>query len=431
MIINRNNYETMVIDYLEGNLLNDDHAAFELFLINNPDIQEEVSGLMEATFPLDDISLGDKSFLKKNSVLEFEKIDMLLAKKLEGGLTDEEDQFLNPLLENDEEVKKSWQLFQLTRFESNTEETNSFDFLKFPATIDYSTTENLLIGKMEGDLTQKQEKALSKRIKNNNDLALDAKFIGLTKLQSEGIVYSDKALLRKAVVIPLWKKIAPVLAIAAMLLLGVFFFNDTGSVEIANTLQEVGSNSVERKVVNSVNENFIDRTPEDTNEEVVNPVFVSPKDDNFANNQTPSNDGENSNKGVKVNPFKKELINHKPLDMVAAEIIETQVFKGTVLDDNTEEIVPDIIPEQNLAYENPDGGSYLAAKEYDSLLDYAASKTKEKLWGDTEYPDENYTVALLNKKAEKSEILGTPVISKNDSGWGFSIGRFSYKKTKS
>ncbi len=65
MKINRNNYETFLIDYLDGAL---DAAMLEelrLFLEANPDIREELDGLKNATLYAEEVRFTEKEKLKK------------------------------------------------------------------------------------------------------------------------------------------------------------------------------------------------------------------------------------------------------------------------------------------------------------------------------------------------------------------------------
>lgn len=73
------------------------------------------------------------------------------------------------------------------------------------------------------------------------------------------------------------------------------------------------------------------------------------------------------------------------------------------------------------------------AKQYDDVLKYAEAKVKGKLWGDEEYPEEGYTAALADKAAEKisqTTALDVDIASEEDSqkGWSFALGKFKVER---
>ena len=137
MKINKNNYEIFVIDFLEGNLSKEQMRMFQLFLNENPDINEEIIDLNEATLPLEEMIFNDKDILKKDTIRELDKIDFLLAKKLEGDLNSEEDKFVEKLLASDESIRKSWSLMKKITLSPEVF-TENFKSLKFPDSINYT-----------------------------------------------------------------------------------------------------------------------------------------------------------------------------------------------------------------------------------------------------------------------------------------------------
>ncbi|MBC8321093.1 MAG: hypothetical protein H8E34_10250 [Bacteroidetes bacterium] len=67
--INLSNYETFVIDYLDGKLNAIATACFITFLENNPDIKEEIVGLKDIMLNPDESSFADKNKLKRKPVI--------------------------------------------------------------------------------------------------------------------------------------------------------------------------------------------------------------------------------------------------------------------------------------------------------------------------------------------------------------------------
>ncbi len=68
MKINRNNYETFLIDYLDGRLGAAMLEELQLFLDENPDIREEFEGLENISLEIPPILFPGKSLLKKTEI---------------------------------------------------------------------------------------------------------------------------------------------------------------------------------------------------------------------------------------------------------------------------------------------------------------------------------------------------------------------------
>ena len=115
MKIDRHNYEVFVLDYLEGNLSADQHAAMEAFLLANPDIAEEIEGLNEFTLEAPLEGNIDKDSLKKGALIS-ENIDLenwehFAVAYHEGDLNISEESELFRFLEAHPEKDKEFQLF--------------------------------------------------------------------------------------------------------------------------------------------------------------------------------------------------------------------------------------------------------------------------------------------------------------------------------
>ena len=67
--INRNNYESYLIDWMEGNLDARTGEELMLFLDNNPDIKEELEEFENIFLEPEPVTLPNKSTLKKNSII--------------------------------------------------------------------------------------------------------------------------------------------------------------------------------------------------------------------------------------------------------------------------------------------------------------------------------------------------------------------------
>ena len=67
MSINRNNYETIFLLYVDGELSAEQRKTVELFVKENPDLQAELDILMQTKLPVDEIYFNNKEALLKNN----------------------------------------------------------------------------------------------------------------------------------------------------------------------------------------------------------------------------------------------------------------------------------------------------------------------------------------------------------------------------
>jgi hypothetical protein len=102
MKINRNNYEAYFIDYYEGTLTTAQQQALELFLSENPDLQEEFENYEEVSVAASGVAFPDKSQLKQQEITPVAGID-----------EENYEEYFIAFYENDldEEKQKSLQLF--------------------------------------------------------------------------------------------------------------------------------------------------------------------------------------------------------------------------------------------------------------------------------------------------------------------------------
>lgn len=120
MNINRNNYESYFIDYLDGVLSPDQISELLLFFSENPDLYEEFIDL--DTVPLiasENVQYPDKQHLKKKSILSVGPINELnyqeyLIGSVEGDLTMTESRLLERFVLRNPQVAEEWEQFKLT-----------------------------------------------------------------------------------------------------------------------------------------------------------------------------------------------------------------------------------------------------------------------------------------------------------------------------
>jgi len=117
MLVNRNNYELYVLDFLDGKLSEKENEVFARFLADHPDILEEVMNIDQIKLQPGDITYPDKSILKKAISQESVNIpqpefrDHCIA-YLEGDLSQSEMKEFEEYLEENPEKIPEFESFQ-------------------------------------------------------------------------------------------------------------------------------------------------------------------------------------------------------------------------------------------------------------------------------------------------------------------------------
>lgn len=115
MNINRNNYESILIDYLEGTLTPVEVSEVLLFLEQNPDIKSEMEGLMPLEPEAETTAFDYSSLLKPDASFIRPKITPLLVSEVEGNLNVEEKKQLEQAIAAYPELAHDRKLFAFTK----------------------------------------------------------------------------------------------------------------------------------------------------------------------------------------------------------------------------------------------------------------------------------------------------------------------------
>ncbi len=117
--INRHNYEIFFMDYLDGNLDENQTQMLFTFLRENPDLKEEMENISEVQLQPDRfVHFQKKNKLKKDPEIlpdAISNLDELCIASLEGDLKDEENLEFGNLLEENEKFSSSYALYQKTK----------------------------------------------------------------------------------------------------------------------------------------------------------------------------------------------------------------------------------------------------------------------------------------------------------------------------
>jgi hypothetical protein len=114
MNINRHNYETYFLLYVDNELAAGEKKMVDDFLSMNPDLQEEMVMLKQSIVIPETVLFGDKQSLLKNETAAENRMEQLLL-LLDDQLGATEKQQIEMLIANDETIKEEWELIKQTQ----------------------------------------------------------------------------------------------------------------------------------------------------------------------------------------------------------------------------------------------------------------------------------------------------------------------------
>jgi hypothetical protein len=112
--INTHNYEAYLLDYLEGNLNQEDIKALMLFLDKNPDLKLEVQDMELSTLPKENIQLPlNPETLKKT--INKDTVEEYIILSIEGQLTEEDQAELDEFIANQPDLKALYKRYKKSK----------------------------------------------------------------------------------------------------------------------------------------------------------------------------------------------------------------------------------------------------------------------------------------------------------------------------
>lgn len=117
MKINRNNYESFFIDYLEGNLDEKLVDDFIEFLQQNPDLKEELSLFETVSIGQEEITFNKKELLFKEKYDAENEFNQAAIARLEGDISDSEKAEFETYLSAHPKKQKEAELFGITKLQ--------------------------------------------------------------------------------------------------------------------------------------------------------------------------------------------------------------------------------------------------------------------------------------------------------------------------
>gem|GEM_PF-6215902 len=305
MKITRHNYESFIIDYLDGTLDASKEKELMLFLADNPDIRNEFEEVEGITLSPGKLRMPGKNNLKKidNSIPEF---DLNCIAFIENDMNASEKQIFLDELSRDEEKSKIFKLYSVTKL--NTGITVSFpekDSLK-KQDDSISEFDERCIAFIENDMSLSEKNLFLKETKNDALKSKILKDYSNTKLSPDlSVVFSGKEKLRKRAVLFSKSIVYTSLSAAAGILLiaGFFFLNRVPETNNASflALSELSFSdiAIKHSITNVKTEENIDNEPEKTKIKIKKNSTIPVHQPEFIASQLPDEKLNNENEIVK------------------------------------------------------------------------------------------------------------------------------------
>ena len=114
--INRNNYEQLFLDYIEGNLNPSYFEGFKEFLAQNPDLAKELTEFETVELKAETIAFASKQNLKKNAYFTINEsnFDEFCISYIENHLTEANKNTLSSYIHSNPDKKNDFELYQKT-----------------------------------------------------------------------------------------------------------------------------------------------------------------------------------------------------------------------------------------------------------------------------------------------------------------------------
>ncbi len=119
MRINKNNYESYFVDYLEGNLDEKLVDDFIEFLQKNPELKKELSLFDSVSIVPEDLQFSKKERLYKEKYDREEEFNQAAINRLEGDISEKENKNFNAYLSKHPEKEKEIKLFDHTKLKAD------------------------------------------------------------------------------------------------------------------------------------------------------------------------------------------------------------------------------------------------------------------------------------------------------------------------
>ncbi|MEO6491167.1 MAG: hypothetical protein ABIO04_14590 [Ferruginibacter sp.] len=118
MSINRNNYETFFLLYVDNELSASDRKVVDLFVKENEDLQQELQLLLDTTLPEENITFQfTRSLMKEEFAIDSLQESMLLF--LDKELDKQEEKVMKQGIASNTDIKKQWEILLQTKLDKD------------------------------------------------------------------------------------------------------------------------------------------------------------------------------------------------------------------------------------------------------------------------------------------------------------------------
>lgn len=370
-MINVNNYEAYLLDYLEGYLKEDQIAELRAFSILHPELNIELDH-NDLPYVLNEDEVADfKGNLFRS---ELDLPDEKLISYVEGNLSDKEKNKFESELNQDAQLQKDLNLYKNTVLSADKSETFS-EKKNLIRNEEAYILNNRLILYVEGLLNKSEVEEFNFELKNDALLAKELDLYKNTVISADiNITYPNKEALKKENKVIFFTSFRTVYAMAAaiLLLIGLFVVYQIMVPDI-NTPNEMADHSTNK--INKVN------TDIKSSELNKNPGQVQ-----LNNNQTSMELAAKKSKYSKSNYFVNDTIESTDQKSVVTptvseeNLVAENKVKEQIKDSDTLSIANTVKSEQVIVNENKSHQVLLAVAETDEEEFEVQSESKRGGW---------------------------------------------------
>ncbi len=230
--INIHNYEEFLIDFIDGTLNDEEHAAVVMFLENHPNIADEFSGIADFNLDFCNIEFSAKESLKKSFDINLENYEHYFIAAAEGDLSSDELIQLEEFIEQNPTLEKEYKIFQnlqlslveeLPELELNSIKKIELSNGEFISELDF---EKMCIAYFENDLSDDKIALVDASIEASKTAEVIFNNYSKLKLKANlDIIMPDKSNLKKRVFLPfIGKKAIYIPAVAASIAFLIIYY---------------------------------------------------------------------------------------------------------------------------------------------------------------------------------------------------------------
>jgi hypothetical protein len=370
VLITRHNYEAYLLDYIEGNLSEQDTAGLMRFLDQNPELKQDLDDFDWVTLADNDNNFEGKDDLKIQA-----EVEELLIGRIEKRNSASDEARLNALLLAHPQFEKVENLFAATVLVNNTIDFSGKEDIKLQAEID-----ELLLGSIEHQNTTAEEARLKTLLVAHPQFEKEEKAYARTILAKENLVFPYKSELKqesRVVPIYFWYSAAAACIIGFMATFG-------WNIEASGDLQYAAGNvnlSTPALAIEKLPDFSIFNTSTDSSdtEQIEEPILITIPDNGIRDDQMASTSTDPEPKDVNTTDSTDKKITPAPMDILPTDEIAVIIDSvPSVMDSILKSVNPAVTSteEDNIAM-NP-------ATSTPTLGEFITYKTREKVFKEEE-----------------------------------------------